>query len=112
MILLKPLITEKTMRLAQAGQFTFSVRKGATKPAIARAAEEQFKVNVTRVTTSKTKGKARRTGEHNVNASVSGLVPARFCCLCYVICSSIYGIINASATNNRLSCRWANDSSA
>ena len=73
MILLKPLITEKTMRLAQAGQFPFAVAKGATKPAIARAVEEQFKVNVTGVTTAKTKGKARRTGSRRLWSAVPGL---------------------------------------
>lgn len=55
MILLKPLLSEKTMRLAQEGQFTFSVIKSATKSAIARAVESQFKVNAVKVTTSKNK---------------------------------------------------------
>ena len=52
---LKPLLTEKTMRLAQKGQYTFSVAKAAVKPAIARAVEAQFKVNVVKVNTSNNK---------------------------------------------------------
>lgn len=66
--LLKPLITEKTMRLAQGGQFTFLMDKAVTKPAIAQAVEEQFKVNVLRVTTSKTKAKDRRTGKRRLSS--------------------------------------------
>lgn len=66
LILLKPLITEKTMRLAQAGQFSFLVAKNVTKPAVAQAVEAQFKVNVLRVTTSKTKAKDRRTGKRRI----------------------------------------------
>ncbi len=66
--LLKPLISEKTMRLAQAGQFSFLVAKEATKPAIARAVEEQFKVKVIKVTTSGIKGKTRRTGKRRLTS--------------------------------------------
>ena len=66
--LLKPLLTEKTMRLAQGGQFSFVVTKTATKPAIATAVEAQFKVNVIRVTTSGIKAKARRTGKRRLTS--------------------------------------------
>ena len=64
--LLKPLLTEKTMRLAQAGQFSFLVAKSVTKPAVAQAVEEQFKVNVLRVSTSKIREKDRRTGKRRL----------------------------------------------
>ena len=64
--LLKPLITEKTMRLSQAGQFTFMVAAAATKPAIAQVVESQFKVNVLRVTTAKIRGKDHRTGKRRI----------------------------------------------
>ena len=70
--LLKPLITEKTMRLAQAGQFTFLVNKEVTKPAVAQAVEEQFKVNAIKVTTSGVKGKTRRTGKRRLASKTAG----------------------------------------
>ena len=69
--LLKPLITEKTMRLAQAGQFTFIVAKEAAKPAIAQAVEGQFKVNAIKVTTSSTKGKIKKTGKRRLSSKTS-----------------------------------------
>lgn len=72
LILLKPLITEKTMRLAQAGQFSFLVAKNVTKPAVAQAVEEQFKVNAIRVTTSSVKGKTRRTGKRRLASKTAG----------------------------------------
>lgn len=72
LILLKPLITEKTMRLAEAGQFTFLVETGATKPAIAQGVEEQFKVNAIKVTTSGVKGKTRRTGKRRLVSKTAG----------------------------------------
>lgn len=66
--LLKPLITEKTMRLAQAGQFSFLVARETTKPAVALAVEEQFKVNVVKVTTSGVKGKTKKTGKRRLTS--------------------------------------------
>ncbi|MBU2052049.1 50S ribosomal protein L23, partial [Patescibacteria group bacterium] len=64
--LLKPLITEKTMRLAQAGQFTFNVAIAAAKGAIAQTVATQFKVNVVKVTTLGVTGKTRRTGKRRL----------------------------------------------
>ena len=60
------------MRLAQAGQFTFLVDKAVTKPAAAQAVEEQFKVNVIGVTTSKLKAKNRRTGKRRIFSQGQG----------------------------------------
>lgn len=51
---MKPLLTEKTMRLAKAGQFTFAAGK-RTKPAVARAVEKEYQVKVIRVNRSKNK---------------------------------------------------------
>lgn len=50
-ILKKPLVTEKSMKQAGSGWYTFLVEKSATKPLIARAVEEQFKVEVVAVGT-------------------------------------------------------------
>ena len=50
-ILKQPIVSEKSMKLAGSGVYTFLVNKGATKPAIARAVKEQFKVDVLKVAT-------------------------------------------------------------
>jgi large subunit ribosomal protein L23 len=61
--LLKPIISEKSMRLAQAGQFTFALRAGTTKAAAKQAIETLFSVNVTRLNFVRQKGKVRRQGK-------------------------------------------------
>lgn len=69
--LLKPMITEKTMRLAQAGQFTFLVDKSMTKPSIAKQVSQQFKVDVVAVTTGKVSGQDRRTGKRRLLSRIN-----------------------------------------
>ncbi|MBU1085559.1 MAG: 50S ribosomal protein L23 [Candidatus Beckwithbacteria bacterium] len=65
-ILIKPSITEKSFKLAQSGQFTFFVKKSASKHAIAHAIEELFKVNVIKVRTVKKAGKVKRSGKSKI----------------------------------------------
>ncbi len=48
-MLLKPVITEKSMALAQTGQFTFAVPREANKNQIKLTVEKLFSVNVLRV---------------------------------------------------------------
>ncbi len=55
-ILKKPIISEKSMKLASQGWYTFVVNKDARKPAIAKAVEEQFGVKVTGIKTANFKG--------------------------------------------------------
>jgi large subunit ribosomal protein L23 len=52
-IVKKPIITEKTMRLAQAGWFTFAVGARAKKNQIKTVVERLFKVKVLAVRTSR-----------------------------------------------------------
>lgn len=57
MIVIKnPIITEKSMKMAQLGFYTFAVDKDATKPMIAKAVSEKFSVKVLRVKTFNVKG--------------------------------------------------------
>jgi len=63
-ILIRPLITEKTMGQAGANRFTFEVHPTATKPMIKHAVEKLFDVKVLRITTGKNPGKLRRRGRH------------------------------------------------
>lgn len=54
-MLVKPVITEKTMRLARQGQFSFRVVKNVNKHQIKQEIEKLFKVGVTSVNTSRNK---------------------------------------------------------
>ncbi len=62
-ILIKPSITEKSLILAQKGQFTFYVNKSATKAAISSETEAMFKVNVLKIRLVNRPGKPKRTGK-------------------------------------------------
>jgi large subunit ribosomal protein L23 len=60
-ILLKPVISEKSYRLADEGKYTFLVAPGTNKTQIRQAVEEVFRVKVTSVNTVNRPGKRRRT---------------------------------------------------
>jgi large subunit ribosomal protein L23 len=60
-ILLKPVISEKSYRLADDGKYTFLVALDANKTQIRQAVESVFTVKVTGVNTSNRQGKRRRT---------------------------------------------------
>lgn len=59
-IILKPIITEKSMDLTADRKYVFKVAKDATKPEIAKAVEELFNVDVECVNTINMKSKPRR----------------------------------------------------
>ncbi len=61
-IIIRPIVTEKTMYGVQEKKYTFEVAKKATKIDIARACEEIFKVKVAKVNTVSMRGKLRRQG--------------------------------------------------
>lgn len=70
-VIKKPIITEKSMRNVTQNQYTFEVDKNATKKDIASAVEEQFGVEVYRVTVMNQRGKSRRnrrTGQKTVTS--------------------------------------------
>jgi large subunit ribosomal protein L23 len=60
-ILLRPVISEKSYRLADEGRYTFVVSPDANKTQIRQAVEEIFRVRVTGVNTLNRPGKRRRT---------------------------------------------------
>jgi large subunit ribosomal protein L23 len=60
-ILIKPVISEKSYRLADDGKYTFIVAPGTNKTQIRQAVEAVFRVKVTRVNTVNRQGKRRRT---------------------------------------------------
>ena len=61
-IIIRPIITEKTMEGNTAKKYTFEVSKAATKIDIARAVEELFGVKVSKVNTLHVRGQMRRQG--------------------------------------------------
>lgn len=61
-IVIKPVITEKSMDNLQAGKYTFKVAKDATKPEIKKAVEKLFGVEVAKVTTMNVRDKMKRVG--------------------------------------------------
>ena len=63
-IILKPIITEKSMDGITSKRYTFKVAVDATKPEIARAVEELFGVKVAKVNTINMKKKPKRMGYH------------------------------------------------
>ena len=61
-LIIRPIITEASMAATQDKKYTFQVAKNATKPEIAKAVEEVFKVQVASVNTMNCSGKTRRQG--------------------------------------------------
>lgn len=70
-ILIKPLITEKSISNTEKGYYTFLVLKNAGKKEIKKAVEEQFKVNVIEVKTITLKGKTKKTGKRRMTVTSS-----------------------------------------
>ena len=63
-IIIKPLITEKTMVGIPEKKYAFKVDKSANKLEISKAIEEIFKVKVMKVNTLNVRGHLRRHGKH------------------------------------------------
>ena len=63
-IIIKPVITEASMDAIANKKYTFKVSADATKPEIAKAVEELFKVDVLCVNTINMKKKPKRLGVH------------------------------------------------
>jgi len=61
-IIIKPVITEKSMDELQNGKYTFKVAKNANKIEIKKAVEALFGVEVAKVNTLNVNGKAKRMG--------------------------------------------------
>lgn len=63
-IIIKPVVTEKSMNLLADNKYTFVVDKRANKTEIKNAIEYIFKVKVDRVSTMVVKGKPKRMGKY------------------------------------------------
>ena len=61
-IVIKPIITERSMSCLADRKYTFKVAKDANKIQIANAVEELFGVKVAKVNTMNVRGRAKRVG--------------------------------------------------
>lgn len=61
-IIIKPIITERSMDALQTGKYTFKVDKRANKIEIANAIEKLFDVQVAKVNTINCNGRTKRVG--------------------------------------------------
>ncbi len=61
-VIIRPIITEKTMAGMPVKKYTFRVAKDAEKIQIAKAVEEVFGVEVEKVNTLQVRGRLRRRG--------------------------------------------------
>lgn len=62
MHIIDPVITEKSIKDAQKGKFTFKMQKSLSKDAIKRIVMDQFKVDVVALNTTIVKGRSKRVG--------------------------------------------------
>lgn len=63
-IIIRPIITEKTMLGIPDKKYTFKVHSSANKIEISKAVEDIFDVKVSKVNTSHVRGHIRRQGKH------------------------------------------------
>lgn len=66
-IIIKPVVTEKSMNLLADNKYTFIVDKKANKTEVKNAIEKLFEVKVEKVNTINVKGKPKRVGRFEGN---------------------------------------------
>lgn len=69
-VIIKPVITEKSMKDAAKGRYTFIVAMNATKKMIKEAIEKLFSVHVVATTTVVVKGKTTRVGKRRTEKAL------------------------------------------
>jgi large subunit ribosomal protein L23 len=62
-VIIRPVVSEKSFVLAEAGKYTFRVHEKAHKTQIRQAIEELFEVSVVGVRTASVKSKPKRRGQ-------------------------------------------------
>ncbi len=76
-VIIRPIITESSMKDAATGKFTFVVEISASKDAIRARVEDLFKVHVVSVFTNIVKGGRIKTGPKKREEKVTGWKKAR-----------------------------------
>lgn len=77
LIIKRPLITEKSLKDAASGIYTFEVKKTASKREIKDAVEQMFKVHVHLVTTTVNHGKTKLAGKKRLRIKEPDMKKAR-----------------------------------
>lgn len=75
-VIIKPLITEKTMTDAEKGKYSFIVAEAVGKKVIRKAIENAFSVNVRGIMTTTVKGKRKHIGKNRREVAVSSFKKA------------------------------------
>ena len=75
-ILKRPIVTEKSMKLAASNFYTFEVDKDATKPQIAKIVAEKFNVKVLKVRVINVKGEVKSQRKVRKTYQASGIKKA------------------------------------
>ncbi|MCX6782437.1 MAG: 50S ribosomal protein L23 [Candidatus Levybacteria bacterium] len=70
-IIIKPILTEHSIKLTDESKFTFHVSSAASKDMIRKAVIQKFNVEVVKITTSNVKGKRKRIGIRKEEVKVS-----------------------------------------
>lgn len=70
-IIIRPIITEKSMKDVNNSKFTFEVLKSADKGQIKREIEQKFGINVINISTMVVKGGTNRVGARRVEVKKS-----------------------------------------
>jgi large subunit ribosomal protein L23 len=68
-VIIKPVITEKSMGQAAKHTYSFIVNKNASKDYIKKVIEREFNVNITNMSTVTIKGKVKRVGQRRVEVT-------------------------------------------
>jgi large subunit ribosomal protein L23 len=68
-VLRRPLVTEKSTRLAERNKYVFEVSKTASKDQVRKAVEKAFKVGVVSVNIIMVPGETKKMGKRQVTAS-------------------------------------------
>lgn len=75
-VIVKPVLTEKSLNEATRGEYTFVVNKDSSKSEIARAVKEIFKVDVLSVKTRTTKGRSKRVFRTRIKTTLGPIKKA------------------------------------
>ena len=75
-VIVKPVLTEKSLNDASRGEYTFVVDRNSSKSQILRAVKELFKVDVLSVSTRTTKGKSKRVFKTRVRTTLGPIKKA------------------------------------
>lgn len=75
-VIIRALLSEKSMKESETGRYTFLVKKDANKGDVRRAVESMFQVNVVSVITSTQKGRTTRSGKRRTEVTLSSFKKA------------------------------------